>query len=122
MPVRKLKKSYISCVGYFKSYKNNKQLAFDSILEREWFLYLEFDHEIISYEEQPFSMYYQLNDSKTRYTPDILVTYKDNSQKLFEVKYQDEIDSDEDLQHKLICQHKTGHKTNVSSQSFLFVT
>ena len=22
----------------------------------------------------------------------------------------------------MICQHKTGHKTNVSSQSFLFVT
>lgn len=101
MGVRKLKKSYISCVGYFKSYKNNKQLAFDSILERECFYYLEFDDEVISYDEQPFKMYYELNGSRTRYTPDILVTYKDGSQKLYEVKYQDEIDSDEELQHKL---------------------
>ena len=101
MGVRKLKKSYISCVGYFKSYKNNKQLAFDSILEREYFYYLEFDDEVISYEEQPFKMYYELNGSRTRYTPDILVTYKDSSQKLYEVKYQDEIDSDEELQHRL---------------------
>jgi len=101
MSVRKLKKSYISCVGYFKSCKNNKQLAFDSILERECFYYLEFDDEVISYEEQPFTMYYELNGSKTRYTPDILVTYRNASQKLYEVKYQDEIDSDEELQHKL---------------------
>lgn len=101
MPVRQLKKSYISCVGYFKSYKNNKQLAFDSILERECFYYLEFDDEVISYEEQPFTMYYELNGSRTRYTPDILVTYKDGSQKLYEVKYQNDIDSDEELQHKL---------------------
>jgi hypothetical protein len=101
MSVRKLKKSYISCVGYFKSYKNNKQLAFDSILERECFYYLEFDDELISYEEQPFTMYYELNGSRTRYTPDILVTYRDASQKLYEVKYQDEIDSDEELQYKL---------------------
>jgi len=101
MGVRKLKKSYISCVGYFKSYKNNKQLAFDSILEREYFYYLEFDDEVISYEEQPFKMYYQMNGSRTRYTPDILVTYKDGSQKLYEVKYQNDIDTDEELQHKL---------------------
>lgn len=101
MGVRKLKKSYISCVGYFKSYKNNKQLAFDSILEREYFYYLEFNDEVISYEEQPFKMYYQLNGSRTRYTPDILVTYKEGSKKLYEVKYQNDIDSDEELQYKL---------------------
>jgi hypothetical protein len=101
MAVRKLKKSYISCIGYFKSCKNNKQLAFDSILERECFYYLEFDDEVISYEEQPFTMYYELNGSRTRYTPDILVTYRDASQKLYEVKYKDEIDSDEELQYKL---------------------
>lgn len=101
MSVRKIKKSYISCVGYFKSYKNNKQLAFESILERECFYYFEFADEVVSYEEQPFAMYYELNGSRTRYTPDILVTYEDGSQKLYEVKYQNDIDSDEELQHKL---------------------
>lgn len=101
MSVRKLKKSYISCVGYFKSYKTNKQHSFDSILERDFFTILEFDENVVNYAEQPFRMYYQLNGAKTRYTPDVLVTYQDDSQKLFEVKYQSDIDSDEELQYKL---------------------
>jgi hypothetical protein len=101
MSVRKIKKSYISCVGYFKSYKNNKQLAFESILERDFFTILEFDDTVISYEEQPFQIKYDLKGRTTRYTPDVLVTYQNNSQKVFEVKYQNEIDSDVELQHKL---------------------
>jgi len=101
MSVRKIKKSYISCVGYFKSYKNNKQLAFESILERDFFTVLEFEEDVMSYEEQPFKINYQLNGATTRYTPDVLVTYDDGSQKVFEIKYQDEIDSTQELQHKL---------------------
>ncbi len=101
MGVRKIKKSYISCVGYFKSYKNNNQVAFESILERDFFTILEFEDDVLSYEEQPFRINYKLNGASTRYTPDVLVTYKNGSQKVFEVKYQNEIDSSEELQHKL---------------------
>jgi len=101
MSVRKIKKSYISCVGYFKSYKNDKQLAFESILERDFFTVLEFDNNVISYEEQPFQIKYNLKGVSTRYTPDILVKYKDGAQKVFEVKYQNAIDSDPELQYKL---------------------
>lgn len=101
MGVRKIKKSYISCVGYFKSYKNNKQLAFESILERDFFTILEFEDDVVSYEEQPFRLNYRLNGASTRYTPDVLVTYKDGTQKVFEVKYQNELDSNKELQHKL---------------------
>jgi len=101
MPVRKIKKSYISCVGYFKSHKDNKQLAFESILERDFFMLLEFDKDVVSFEEQPLKINYQLKAKSTRYTPDVLVTYKDGSQKIFEVKYQSDIDSDPKLQHKI---------------------
>lgn len=101
MSVRKIKKSYISCVGYFKSLKNNRQVAFESILERDFFTILEFEDDVILYDEQPFQLNYKLNEMYTRYTPDTLVTYADDSQKVFEVKYQDEIDSDKDLQYKL---------------------
>lgn len=31
MSVRKIKKSYISSTGHFKSYKDNKQIAYESI-------------------------------------------------------------------------------------------
>jgi hypothetical protein len=101
MPVRKIKKSYISCVGYFKSYKNNKQLAFESILERDFFMLLEFERGVVSFEEQPLKINYQLKTKNTKYTPDVLVTYNDDSQKIFEVKYQSDIDSDPKLQHKI---------------------
>ena len=101
MPVRKIKKSYISCVGYFKSYKNNKQLAFESILERDFFTLLEFQQNVLSYEEQPLKINYQLKASNTRYTPDVLVIYDDGSKKIFEVKYQSDIDSDTELQYKI---------------------
>lgn len=101
MAVRKIKKSYISCVGYFKSYKNNKQLAFESILERDFFTLLEFQQNVLSYEEQPLKINYQLKASNTRYTPDVLVTYDDGSKKIFEVKYQSDIDSDPELRYKI---------------------
>ena len=101
MSVRKIKKSYISCVGYFKSYKKNKQLAFESILERDVFMLLEFDKNVVSYEEQPLKINYQLKARNTRYTPDVLVTYKNGSKKIFEVKYQSDLDSDPKLQHKI---------------------
>ncbi len=101
MSVRKIKKSYISCVGYFKSYKNNKQLAFESILERDFFTLLEFDKDIVSFEEQPLKIKYKLKAKNTRYTPDVLVIYKDGSKKIFEVKYQSDIDSDQELQYKI---------------------
>lgn len=101
MAVRQIKKSYISCVGYFKSYKNNKQLAFESILERDFFTLLEFDKDVVSFEEQPLKINYELKAKNTRYTPDVLVIYTDGSKKIFEVKYQSEIDSDPKLQHKI---------------------
>lgn len=101
MSVRKIKKSYISCVGYFRSYKNNGQLAFESILERDFFTILELDSSVVSYEEQPFQIKYDFNGSIAKYTPDVLVQYKDSSQKVFEVKYQQELDSDAALQYKL---------------------
>ena len=101
MPVRKIKKSYISCVGYFKSYKNNKQLAFESILERDFFTLLEFEQNVVAYEEQPLKIKYQLKASNTRYTPDVLIIYSDGSKKIFEVKYQSNIDSDPELQYKI---------------------
>jgi len=101
MSARQIKKSYISCVGYFKSYKNNNQLAFESILERDFFTILEFDKNVVAYKEQPFTLRYKLNSVNTKYTPDVLVDYEDGSQKVFEVKYQDEINANTELQDKL---------------------
>lgn len=102
MKARKIKKSYISCTGYFASYKNKTQVAFESVLERDFYMMLEFDDEVVKYEEQPLQINYEYFDGKTRrYTPDTLVTYKNGIQKLFEVKYENEIKSNIELQKKL---------------------
>lgn len=102
MSVRKIKKSYISCTGYFSSYKNKKQIAFESVLERDFYMLLEFDDNVVYYEEQPMSILYDFIDGKNRkYTPDALVTYKDGSKIYYEVKYIKEINSSDELREKL---------------------
>ncbi|MFW2353361.1 Tn7 transposase TnsA N-terminal domain-containing protein [Aliarcobacter butzleri] len=102
MSTRKIKKSYISCTGYFASYKNKIQIAFESVLERDFYMLLEFDENVISYAEQPITINYEYKDgSKRRYTPDCLITYKDGTQRYYEVKYINEIRNDSELREKL---------------------
>ena len=102
MSTRKIKKSYISCTGYFASYKNKIQIAFESVLERDFYMLLEFDENVISYSEQPITINYEYKDgSKRRYTPDSLVTYKDGTERYYEVKYINEIRNDSELREKL---------------------
>lgn len=102
MSTRKIKKSYISCTGYFASYKNKIQIAFESVLERDFYMLLEFDENVISYAEQPITINYEYKDgSKRRYTPDCLITYKDGTERYYEVKYINEIRNDSELREKL---------------------
>ena len=102
MSSRKIKKSYISCTGYFASYKNKKQIAFESVLERDFYMLLEFDENVISYEEQPITINYEYKDgSKRKYTPDCIVTYKDGKDRYYEVKYINEIRNDSELREKI---------------------
>lgn len=102
MSTRKIKKSYISCTGYFASYKNKIQIAFESVLERDFYMLLEFDENVISYVEQPITINYEYKDgSKRRYTPDCLITYKDGTERYYEVKYINEIRNDSELREKL---------------------
>ena len=50
---RKIKKNYRSITGHFPSIKNNTSIGFESKLEKAHFLSLEFDNEVILYQEQP---------------------------------------------------------------------
>lgn len=84
------------------SRKNNKQLAFESTLEHDFFLSLEFDSSVVSFEEQPFKLQYDCDGTNRTYTPDALVHYH-NSSTVFEVKYKNELDGDEELRKKLSC-------------------
>jgi len=94
MPIRQISKNYRSLTGQFPSLKNKRLIAFESLLERDFYLTLEFNKEVTSYEEQPIKLYYQMNNKKTRYTPDTLVHYHEYLNKkpcIYEVKYADEL-------------------------------
>lgn len=93
MPVRKIKKNYRSVTGYFASIKNGRNVAYESLLERDFFLLLEFDRFVSSYEEQPLRLSYHYGNKNIPYTPDVLVQYKAEAlfPCIFEIKYSDEI-------------------------------
>ncbi|QOP46454.1 TnsA endonuclease N-terminal domain-containing protein [Sulfurimonas paralvinellae] len=93
-PQRKIKKNYRSVTGHFPSIKNGKSVAYESKLEKTFFLTLEFDDNVISYQEQPqISIDFQKR-IKT-YSADCYVRYDkaaniDDS--LVEVKYTQELE------------------------------
>lgn len=93
MPVRKIKKNYRSVTGMFYSEKNKRHVAYESLLERDFFLLLEFDSSVQEYEEQPVELSYLYGNRKIKYTPDCLVYYNDQLKPpcIFEIKYSDEI-------------------------------
>ena len=91
---RKIKKSYRSITGHFPSIKNNTSIGFESKLEKAHFLSLEFDNEVISYQEQPQIKIY-INGQDKIYSADCYIKRSKNSNKkdsIVEVKYTNEIE------------------------------
>lgn len=99
MPVRKIPKTYRSLSGESPSRKLDRSAAFESSLERDLFALLEFDSNVVHYEEQPIKIEYLNTEMKPRsYTPDIFIVYKNEAVSpygttyiLGEVKYRSEI-------------------------------
>lgn len=87
MPVRKIPKNYRSVTGRFSSLKNGMAIGFESTLERDFFLSLEFDNSVDTYEEQPLVISEEINGRMAKYTPDCLAQHIDGSETLYEVKY-----------------------------------
>jgi hypothetical protein len=94
MPVRKISKNYRSVTGTFPSYKNQCSISYESLLERDFYLLLEYDNNVISYEEQPFTIYYKRNNYSYKYTPDVLVHYKNSLPIVYEIKMSNSIKDD----------------------------
>ena len=95
---RKIKKNYRSITGHFPSIKNNTSLSFESKLEKAHFLALEFDNEVISYQEQPQIEIF-FNGKNQIYSADCYVKRVKNSSKkdsIVEVKYTNEIEKRKD--------------------------
>jgi len=94
MPARTIGKSAVTLTGQFYSSKNRRVVAFESPVERDLLLLLEFDPRVSRYEEQPLRIPW--TDAQHRphhFTPDALAYFGeplsqtgDASPRLFEAK------------------------------------
>lgn len=78
MPVRKIPKNYLGVTGSFASRKNGRMLGFESLLERDCMILLEFDDRVEKFEEQPVRV--QGIKGTSPYVPDLLIHYKPSPQ------------------------------------------
>lgn len=97
MPVRKIPKSFRTVTGRFTSIKNGQKVIwYESKGEHDYFLTLEFEPNVLCYEEQPLEVPGEVNGRKVVYTPDCLVTHKfDRLPLLVEVKTEEEVENDD---------------------------
>lgn len=63
-----------------------RSLWSESPLEKDFFRLLEFDADVASFQPQPLQIHYTQGGERRIYTPDVLVTYRDGSKTVFEVK------------------------------------
>jgi hypothetical protein len=96
MPVRKIPKNYLFVTGGYSSRKNDEMDAFESLLEKDYLLLLDFDDDVESFEVQPVRI--PVAGVPKGYVPDVLVRYHPNSQagtvrkpSLVEVKHTDDL-------------------------------
>ncbi|MEV9530382.1 TnsA endonuclease N-terminal domain-containing protein [Aliarcobacter butzleri] len=112
---RKIKKNYRSITGHFPSIKNNCSIGFESKLEKSHFLTLEFDSEVISYQEQPQIEIF-FNGKDQIYSADCYIQRIQNSLKgnsIVEVKYINEIEKRKDyFQKKFEAAKVSANKLN----------
>ena len=94
MPVRKIPKNHLVVTGAFSSTKANRVIAFESTLEKECMLLLDFDDDVDHYEEQPVRV--PVPGVPQGYVVDILVHFRDPGRpcELTEIK------TEEDLERK----------------------
>jgi hypothetical protein len=71
MPVRKIPKNYLGVTGAFSGHKNARMSEFESLLEKEYLLLLDFDREVESFEVQPVRV--PVPGVPNGYIPDVLV-------------------------------------------------
>lgn len=70
----------------FNSAKNKASIYANSHNEKWSYTILEWDDHVVGYVSQPFSVKYFFNGKNRVYTPDLLVKYRDNTYKFWELK------------------------------------
>ncbi|MBD2342491.1 TnsA endonuclease N-terminal domain-containing protein [Calothrix sp. FACHB-156] len=91
--VRKITNSHSKKnIGLFSSFKMQTGIWYESLIERDYMYLLETDPDVLSYESQPLSLFYNFAHRQRRYTPDFLVERR-SRKLLIEVKPASKVDS-----------------------------
>jgi hypothetical protein len=97
MPVRTIPKNSRSLTGKVIDFRSHRGVSFESALERDFYVLLDFDPAVTDFEEQPVTIAYQDPVGARRtYTPDVLVHYRPEARwehrpVLYEIKYRDDL-------------------------------
>lgn len=97
-PQRKIKKSYRSVIGHFPSIKNGKSIIYESLLERVFYLSLEFDDSALGYYEQP-QIEIDFKNRHSTYSLDCYIRRVKESglrDTIVEVKYSNELEKNKE--------------------------
>jgi hypothetical protein len=92
-PVRPLKPAHRALTGRVVL-NTGKTAGYESSLERDWLMALDFDWRVQRLQEQPYSLSYTLDEQRRRYTPDILAEFNDGIAQwtvVYEVKSHDDL-------------------------------
>jgi hypothetical protein len=74
-PVRRATYRGKNIIGYFPSLKMGRMINFESLIERDLICLLDFESQVQSFVEQPFSIEYQRQGRQYKYTPDFHVIF-----------------------------------------------
>lgn len=74
MAVRKIPKNYLFVTGGYSSRKNEEMDAFESLLEKDYLLLLDFDDAVTGFEVQPVRI--PVTGVPNGYVPDVFVEYR----------------------------------------------
>ncbi|WP_408034619.1 TnsA endonuclease N-terminal domain-containing protein [Tenacibaculum aestuarii] len=107
--VREIKLKKFSLSGQITSQKNNSIIQFESSLERDYSILLEFQPNIKCYLEQPMIINYKEGKRGRKYIPDFFVQELDSeiNGRVVEVKYQKELFEKRDI---LKCKFEAARK------------
>lgn len=78
MAVRKIPKNYLFVTGGYSSRKNEEMDAFESLLEKDYLLLLDFDDAVTKFDVQPVRI--PVAGVTRGYVPDVLVEYRPDPQ------------------------------------------
>lgn len=87
MPVRTVSnRGRQNVIGYFPSLKMHRMVQFESTLERDLIYLLDFDPQVVEFEEQPLKIAYQHEGKGVSYIPDFQVVSTSGQIVLLECK------------------------------------